>query len=59
MDAYDQKDYKTAFEKLKPIAEQGHVQAQTFFVSTFTEKDQYSQVECLREIDEREAKHEE
>ena len=28
MDAYGRKDYKTAFEKLKPLAEQGDAEAQ-------------------------------
>ena len=28
LDAYERKDYKTAFEKLKPLAEQGNADAQ-------------------------------
>ena len=28
LDAYNRKDYMTAFEKLKPLAEQGHAKAQ-------------------------------
>ncbi len=29
LDAFGRKDYKTAFEKFKPLAEQGHAAAQS------------------------------